>query len=93
MTVPQYCLHIAELLKDSDSSWSDLFNFFAKQYEVDKNDTLTKIRHRYGGMGSFSDLVLYKDGIFERERMPKLDDLRDGLYDAIVGEIIELRSQ
>jgi len=53
---------------------------------MDKNETLTKIRNRYGGMGSFSDLVLYKDGIFERERMEKLDSLRDALYDAIVAE-------
>jgi hypothetical protein len=93
MTIPQYCIQISELLKESDSSWSHLFNWFANQYVLDQNDTLTKIRHQYGGMGSFSDLVLYKDGIFERERMEKLDYLRNALYEALVAEIIKLRSQ
>ena len=93
MTIPQYCIQISEFLKESNPSWSEGFAWFATQYELDPNQTLTQIRHRYGGMGSFSDLVLYKDENVDFEAMEKLDALRDGLYDKVVEEIIALRSK
>lgn len=93
MTIKDYCLKISKLLKESNKNdWSKLFLLFANQYESDKRDTLTKIRHHYGGMGSFNDLVLYKDGKVNLEEMEKLEKLREGLYKMVVSEIIELNS-
>jgi len=93
MTIPQYCHQISELLKESNPGWSEGFTWFANQYELDQNQTLTQIRQRYGGMGSFSDLVLYKDGEVDLAGMKKLDELRDGLFEQVVAEIIALRSK
>lgn len=42
-------------------------------------------------MGSFNDMVLYKDGKFDIEANEKLDVLREILYHAVLSEIIESR--
>jgi hypothetical protein len=93
MTIPQYCHQISELLKNSDPNWSRLFTWFAQQYEIDPNQTLTQIRQQGGGMGSFGDLVVYKEGEVDLEAMEKLVVLREGLNDKVIEEIIKLRSQ
>lgn len=43
-------------------------------------------------MGSFNDLVLYKDGKVDIEANEKLSVLREDLYKAVLSEIIELKS-
>lgn len=93
MTITEYCLQISDLLKESDPDWSRLFIKFANQYLLDKNTTLTEIRHQYADMGSFNDLVVYKNGTFDQEGMEQLVHLKKTLYDAVVAEIIALRGQ
>ncbi len=92
MTVPQHCIQISEL-RASDPEWSQLFAHLAAAYEQAPNETLTKIRHLYGGMGSFSDVVLYTDDQVDRPGMKNLDEWRSGLYEQVVAEIIALRRQ
>ncbi len=93
MTVKDYCLQISELLQGTNNdNKSNTFIRFANSYDSDKEAVLSDIKSIYGGMGSFSDMVLYKDGKIDVERNEKLDILRDSLYNAVAAEIIILRS-
>ena len=93
MTIKEYCLKISQLLVGTNNSdKSDTFVWLANNYDADKKDTLSKIKSMYGGMGSFSDMVLYKNGEVDFERNDELNTLREGLYNAVAAEIIKLRS-
>ena len=93
MTVKDYCLKISKLLESTnDREKSDAFLWLGNQYETDKKEALTNIKNIYGGMGSFNDMVLYKDGKVDFEANEMLAALREDLYNAVLSEIIELRS-
>lgn len=93
MTIKDYCLQINQLLEEIDhSEKSDTFVRLANQYVTDKNKALSNIRSIYGGMGSFNDMILYKEGKADVEANEKLSALREGLYNAVLSEIIESRS-
>ena len=93
MTIKDYCLQISKLLEGTNNSDKiNTFLWLAKNYDSNKRDILSKIRNMYGGMGSFSDMVLYKDGQVDFEGNEKLHALREGLYNAVAAEIVKLRS-
>lgn len=93
MTIKDYCLQIGQLLKKTDDTEkSDIFLYLGNLYTSDKKEALSNIQSIYGGMGSFSDMVIYKDGKIDLEANEKLSALREDLYNAVLSEIIELRS-
>lgn len=92
MTIKEYCLQINKLLEGTDNRGkSDLFLRLGNQYVTDKKEALSNIKSLYRGMGSFNDMVLYKDGKADIEANEKLDVLREILYYAVLSEIIESR--
>lgn len=48
--------------------------------QQEQTEVLSDILHIYGGMGSFSDLVLYQDGKLLLSQTRQLDDLRSQLF-------------
>ncbi|MGE4513136.1 MAG: hypothetical protein AB7E26_04880 [Chryseobacterium sp.] len=91
MTIKDYCLQISELLEKADYEKSKVFIQLGNLYVTHKEEALSIIKKMYGGMGSFNDLVLYKDGKVDIEANEKLSVLREDLYKAVLSEIIELR--
>ena len=57
-----------------------------------QKDWLRKIKSLFGGMGSFTDLVLMRNGIFCIDENNKLDQLRDRLYNRMAQSFIELNN-
>ena len=51
-----------------------------------------KIKSLFGGMGSFTDLVLMRNGIFCIDENNKLDQLRDRLYNRMAQSFVELNN-
>jgi hypothetical protein len=49
--------------------------------QQEQKEVLSDILHIYGGMGSFSDLVLYQNGKLLLSQTRQLDDLRRQLFD------------
>ncbi|MDR6156907.1 hypothetical protein QF023_000423 [Chryseobacterium sp. SLBN-27] len=93
MTIKDYCLQISKLLEGTDNQEkSKVFIQLGNLYVTHKKEALSNIKNIYGGMGSFNDLVLYKDGKVDIEANEKLSALREDLYKAVLSEIIELRS-
>jgi hypothetical protein len=77
MTVEEYCSQISKLYEETNNrDKCDTFIQFENQYDLDKSEIITKIKSIYGGMGSFSYMVLYKDGIIDIEANEKLGILR-----------------
>jgi len=85
-------LILEDLIKLLDSveefNWSnDLQNFQNKmehiQNDQDINIVLSDLARIYGGMGSFSDLVLYSKGQVLIKDNQKLEKLRKDLFESI----------
>ena len=85
MNVKQYCIEIKKILTDvGESNWSKGFeSFILELNEAEDKSVYRKIISIYGGMGSFSDLVLYKDGILCKKENDDLHKLRSELYTEI----------
>lgn len=74
---------IIELLKDTDQSDWLLPLLNAKgMLPTNPNDAKRKIISMFGGMGSFSDLVLYKHGHLLADESNKLFSLSSMLYES-----------
>ncbi|MDP8169705.1 hypothetical protein QJU96_00150 [Pasteurella skyensis] len=76
---------ILVLEKSSENNWSEELRKFSKDYSElktpnEKNIFQRKLLNIYGGMGSFSDLVLYKDNNLMYEENCELDTLREELF-------------
>lgn len=65
MTAKDYCIEIQKLLTEvGELNWAKCFENFISELELSKdNSAYRKIISIYGGMGSFDDLILYKDGV------------------------------
>lgn len=57
-----------------------------------QKDWLRKIKGLFGGMGSFTDLVLMKNGIICIDENNKLDQLRNRLYNRMAQSFVELNN-
>jgi hypothetical protein len=75
------------LITVGEPDWSDAFNKFRQKCnDVDSEnlkDLRVEILRLYGGMGSFNDLVLYKQGQPMLEENKKLDALRKELFNIV----------
>lgn len=72
---------ITNLLQSNDEySWAQIFEKLG--YDIDKNyeSSLHSLKALYGGMGSFNDVILHKDGIPLIRENDDLDELRHKLY-------------
>ena len=73
---------IREILEQcGESDWSKTFTYLADRMNEEADDVKREVRSVYGGMGSFSDVVVYREGRAERGLNDKLDSLRRRLYE------------
>ncbi len=84
------CMNIAEFLRTrNEPDWSKSFVYLYKRASEAKDlesrrDLLSQARTIFGGMGSFTDLVIESGGQASRTDNRKLDEMRDSLYDIIM---------
>ncbi|XTZ39054.1 DUF6966 domain-containing protein [Salmonella enterica] len=72
---------IIEILsKNNEECWAEIFNSHLIQIENDDEEGRYNVKKLYGGMGSFNDVVLHKDGLPVKDENEKLDALRKKLY-------------
>ncbi|MCT2387996.1 DUF6966 domain-containing protein [Erwinia pyrifoliae] len=73
---------IVKILSSHDEiSWARYFQDCEMQLDDDYQAGIYNIRKVYGGMGSFNDLVLHKNGVPLKKENDRLDQLRHELYD------------
>ena len=74
-------LEIIELLEIvGEYDWRTTLKDCMQTMFLPKKDWLRKIKALFGGMGSFTDLVLMRNGIICIDENNKLDQLRERLY-------------
>jgi len=82
---------IAIFTSAGEINWLNVMYKFRQRIETsDINEIrclLSEILTIYGGMGSFNDLVLYKDDKLLQQDTIRLDSLRQKLFDAIMHEL------
>jgi hypothetical protein len=66
-------------LNDEDS-WAKIFEKLGFELDVDYESSIYSLKKLYGGMGSFNDIVLHKNGIPLIRENDELEDLRHKLY-------------
>ena len=73
---------LASLLHlSSCERWAEIMERLLSEMRADPVPMPARIRAIYGGMGSFGDLVLYRDGQPLSDENNELDRLRRWLYD------------
>ncbi len=79
---------IALLMSVDETNWLKVMQLFRERTELpgdeDKLSLLSDIMGIYGGMGSFNDLILYKNGNLMIEETTCLDELRTNLFKAVM---------
>lgn len=76
----------AELLRLAElADWARAFEKFHGEMATDPSATIGNILSLYGGMGSFNDLILYRNGKLLGNENNELDALRSQLYDMCHG--------
>lgn len=83
---------ILEILKQNkEHFWcKKIDNLYKKSLtiqDIEKAHFISNIEHLYGGMGSFSDLVLHRNGTPLIQENAQLDSLKNDLY----SECIKIR--
>ena len=80
------CIEIIKILEIvNEKKWLLIFMNFIKELNHDGNKSIYReILKIYGGMGSFNDLVLFKDSKICKEENNKLDNLRQELYNELI---------
>lgn len=77
-------LEISMLLIDGGyPDWGKSFVIFTEEIETNLDGVKNKLLKLYGGMGSFNDIVLYKNNKPLINENNKLDALRTQLYNLI----------
>ena len=85
MKIVDLCQKIAQLCHIAgELQWEELFKYFVRKIEAGSiGITKREIKSIYGGMGSFNDLVLQKDGAV-LDTNEKLSVLREALFEEII---------
>ncbi|WP_159281883.1 DUF6966 domain-containing protein [Rahnella variigena] len=74
-------IDIANVLSSNDEeSWAKTFEKLGSELDSDCESSIFSLRKLYGGMGSFNDIILHKDGIPLIRENDELDELRHTLY-------------
>lgn len=88
--IKQILLEIIELLESVDEChWKNILKRLYADNSCRK-DWLRKIKSIFGGMGSFTDLVLMRNNVVCMDENKKLDQLRERLYNRTVEYFVEL---
>ncbi|MDU4094948.1 MAG: hypothetical protein E7H57_17000 [Pantoea sp.] len=75
---------ITYILSSNDEySWAKTFEDLGSQLDADYTLSLRALKALYGGMGSFNDLVLHKDGMPLLYENRELHKLRRELYNQL----------
>lgn len=86
-------LEIIEILDIvGEYDWIITLNGLYADNVSSQKDWLRKIKGLFGGMGSFTDLVLMRNGIICIDENNKLDQLRDRLYNRVIQSFVELNN-
>ena len=85
MNIKEILVQILELLNSvTEKEWSRAIQKLVHEYEfLDTQSIQKNVLGMYGGMGSFNDLVLYKNGELCPNENSKLDELRRLLFDEV----------
>ncbi|WP_418306316.1 DUF6966 domain-containing protein [Phocaeicola sp.] len=75
-----------------ESCWITTLKRLYSDNVSSQKDWLRKIKSLFGGMGSFTDLVLMKNGIICIDENNKLDQLRNRLYNRMSQSFVELNN-
>lgn len=74
-------ISITNLLQSNDEySWAKIFEKLTSDIDENYELSLHSLKAIYGGMGSFNDVILHKDGIPLIQENDDLDKLRHKLY-------------
>ena len=72
---------IASILASNDEcSWARRFESLRSDMDTNYESSLHSLKGLYGGMGSFNDVILHKDGTPLIRENDDLDELRHKLY-------------
>lgn len=72
---------IANILSSNDeSSWAKTFEKLGAEIDTNCESSLHSLKGLYGGMGSFNDVILHKNGMPLIRENDDLDELRHKLY-------------
>ncbi|EAV7067886.1 hypothetical protein D1V04_11965 [Salmonella enterica] len=81
-------IDIVSILSNNDEhSWARTFEKLGSELDVDYEQALDALKGLYGGMGSFNDIILHKDGMPLMKENDELDNLRHILYNQLKSEI------
>lgn len=80
---------VALLYRTNEHNWSEslqslMLELKGSSNEVDRNLIKSQLRGIFGGMGSFSDLILFKNGKILIDENNELDSLRQALYQSLI---------
>lgn len=64
------------LSSNEEDSWEKIFEKLAIELDIDYESSIYSLKKLYGGMGSFNDIVLHKNGMPLIRENDALDDLR-----------------
>ena len=84
MELLDQCKQLEEICRTGDAErWADLFAYF-KQKIIDgeSQEAKRELKSIFGGMGSFNDLILQKNGQI-LDSNARLQELRSELFDTI----------
>lgn len=84
---------IVKVIEGYNSTWFSIINHYLIELktETDLSNFASEILHLYGGMGSFSDLVLQQNGKMPIEENDKLKTLKKELYKICESIVINSR--
>ena len=81
--IPDLMLKLADLLeRHGEESWGAALRHLLLEYETEPIVAKAKIRHLYGGMGSFNDVILQDRNGPLGNKNDELDSLRSDLFSA-----------
>lgn len=81
-------IDIVSILSNNDEhSRAKIFEKLGSELDVDYERALEALKGLYGGMGSFNDIVLHKDGLPLIKENDELDNLRHILYNQLKSAI------
>jgi hypothetical protein len=77
-------IHIVDILSSNDEyEWAKTFEKIEFRLDSEYESSLNALKGLYGGMGSFNDIVLHKNGIPLIQENDELDGLRHMLYNQL----------
>ena len=87
-------IEIANILSSSDEiPWAKAFEKLGNELDNDYESSINSLKGIYGGMGSFNDIVLHKNGMPLIRENDELDDLRHSLYNQLTKAIEILKAK